>query len=124
MIKMVFCVRRRSDLPEEEFYKYWLQKHGPLVKSQTSALKIRRYVQSHTALDDLGATVREGRGMKLPDFDGLAEVWWDSYQDLMSALESQEGQKASVLLAEDEARFIDMEASTIFFTEEHVVVDS
>ena len=121
MIKMVFCVRRRSDLPKEEFYNYWLRQHGPLVKSQTSALKIRRYVQSHTTLHDLGATVREGRGMTLPDFDGLAEVWWDSYQDLLSALESQKGQQASVLLAEDEARFIDMEASTIFFTEEHVV---
>jgi uncharacterized protein (TIGR02118 family) len=124
MIKMVFCVRRRDDLPEEKFYEYWLKKHGPLVKSQARPLRIRRYVQSHTTLDELGTAIRDARGMKLPSFDGLAEIWWDSYQELQAALETQEGQSASALLAEDEARFIDMEGSTIFFTEEHVIKDS
>ncbi len=39
-------------------------------------------------------------------------------------LETEAGQKASAILAEDEARFINMEASTIFFTEEHEVISS
>jgi hypothetical protein len=62
--------------------------------------------------------------MKLPSFDGVAEIWWDSYEEMVSAFETEEGQSASAALAEDEARFIDMEASTIFFTEEHIVADS
>jgi hypothetical protein len=37
-------------------------------------------------------------------------------------LGSETGQAASALLAEDEAKFIDMEASTIFITEEHEIV--
>jgi hypothetical protein len=53
MIKLVFCGRRRNDLSEEEFYDYWLNKHAPLVESKVSALRIRRYVQSHTKHDEL-----------------------------------------------------------------------
>jgi uncharacterized protein (TIGR02118 family) len=124
MIKLVFCGRRRNDLSEEEFYDYWLNKHAPLVESKVSALRIRRYVQSHTKHDELWAAFRDGRGMKLPSFDGVAEIWWDSYEEMVSAFETEEGQSASAALAEDEARFIDMEASTIFFTEEHIVADS
>lgn len=33
MIKLTFCVCRRDDISEEEFHDYWLNKHGPLVKS-------------------------------------------------------------------------------------------
>jgi hypothetical protein len=33
MIKLVFCVRKRSDLSTEEFYRHWLNDHGPLVRS-------------------------------------------------------------------------------------------
>jgi len=62
--------------------------------------------------------------MHLAGFDGIAEVWWDSHDDLLAALDTEEGQLSSAALAEDEARFIDMENSTIFFTEENVIVDS
>ena len=124
MIKMVFCVRKRETVSDEGFYDYWLNKHGPLVRSYATALRIRRYVQSHTKHNEFGEMVVAQRGMKMPGFEGIAEVWWDSYEDIVEALETQEGQAASAALAEDEARFIDMQASTIFFTEEHIVIDS
>ena len=60
--------------------------------------------------------------MKQAAFDGLAEIWWDSFEHLETVLATEPGQIAGAILAEDEARFIDMEASTIFFTEEHEVV--
>ncbi len=123
MIKMVFCVRKKSDQSDENFYRYWLNEHGPLVASLSASLNIKRYVQSHTIQDALGQTVASGRGMKLQGFDGLAEVWWDSQDALLAALSTEEGQTSSAILAEDEARFIDLENSTIFFTEEHCVVD-
>ncbi len=31
MVKLVYCVRKRSDLSDEEFHDYWLNQHGPLV---------------------------------------------------------------------------------------------
>jgi uncharacterized protein (TIGR02118 family) len=122
MIKLVFCVRQRSDLSREEFYRYWLNDHGPLVASFADTLKIQRYVQSHTVSPELGEATSAARGMKVAGFDGLAELWWESAEALESALSSAEGQAANLALLEDEARFIDLENSTIFFTEEHEVV--
>ncbi|MDG1943164.1 MAG: EthD domain-containing protein [Halioglobus sp.] len=122
MIKLVFCVKRLPSVPERDFYDYWLNQHGTLVKSKAEDLKIRRYVQSHTKHAEFGDAVSAERGMKQPGFDGIAELWWDSIESIQAALSTQAGQAASSLLAEDEARFIDMEASTIFFTEENEVV--
>lgn len=122
MIKMVFCVKRLVSVSEDEFYDYWLNQHGPLVKSKTNDLNIRRYVQSHTKLVELGNAISSARGMLQTSFDGLAELWWDDYESLDAALSTESGQAASTLLAEDEAKFIDMEASTIFFTQEHEVI--
>lgn len=124
MIKMIFCVKRRAELSEDDFYTYWLNKHGPLVRSKSEALDIRRYVQSHTQKAELGAVVSTARGMKQQGFDGVAELWWDSFEAFDRILASEAGQKASAELAEDEAKFIDMEASTIFFTEEHEVISN
>ena len=122
MIKMVFCVKRLSTIPEDDFYKYWLEKHGPLVKSKANDMGIRRYVQSHTKRKEMGEAVSSARGMQQKGFDGIAELWWDSFDAVESALGSEVGNAASALLGEDEAKFIDLEASTIFFTEEHEVV--
>jgi uncharacterized protein (TIGR02118 family) len=122
MIKMIFCVKRKSTISHEDFYKYWLNQHGPLVKSQAEDLSIRRYVQSHTQQADFGSAVSAQRGMKQTGFDGVAELWWDSLESLQAVLSSEEGKAAGAILAEDEEKFIDMAASTIFFTEEHEVI--
>ena len=119
MIKLVFCVRKRPEISQEEFSAYWLNQHGPLVKSKAHDLNMKKYVQSHTNYMELGDAVASERGMKLSGFDGITEVWWENIEALQSALGTEVGQAASFLLAEDEASFIDMEASTIFFTEEH-----
>tara|TARA_R110002110_G_C13366723_1_gene709925 strand:+ start:305 stop:649 length:345 start_codon:yes stop_codon:yes gene_type:complete len=110
------------DVPSKDFHDYWLNQHGPLVKSQANDLNILRYVQSHTVNPELGNGMSSERGMKQIGFDGIAELWWENMESLMSATGSDVGIVASQLLADDEAKFIDMEASTIFFTEEHEVI--
>lgn len=124
MIKLVFCVKRRPDIAETDFYDYWLNQHGPLVKSKAQDLNIARYVQSHTTSADLGSAISSARGLRPDGYDGIAELWWDDLDSLLAGTDSDAGQEASRLLAEDEARFIDMEASTIFFTREHEVMSS
>jgi uncharacterized protein (TIGR02118 family) len=121
MLKFVYCVRRRQDLSPEEFRKYWLEKHGPLVRSYAVALGAKRYVQSHT-LDNpaLNQAAQQPRGTK-PPYDGLTEVWWNSPADLAQALQTPEGQRANQILAEDEARFCDLPNCSVFFTEEHTI---
>ena len=52
MIKLSFCLRRLSPLSREEFQRYWFDTHGPLVRKHAEALRIQRYVQTHTLLGD------------------------------------------------------------------------
>ena len=56
-------------------------------------------------------------------FDGIASVWWDTRDDLVAALESPEGQKAGAILLEDEARFIDLEQSSLWLSQEVVQIN-
>jgi uncharacterized protein (TIGR02118 family) len=117
MIKFVYCVRRRPELSVEEFRKYWLEKHGPLVRSHAKALRAKKYVQSHTFDSPLNAAAQQPRGTK-PPYDGITEVWWDSAEDLIAALSSPEGMNANKILAQDEGRFCDLPNCSVFFTEE------
>ncbi len=121
MIKLTFCVCRRDDISEEEFHDYWLNKHGPLVKSVAGVLRIHKYVQSHaidTPANDAIASVR-GAPARL---DGIAELWFKE-EDFNSTEDSVERQAAAKLLLEDEAKFIDFSRSPLWFNQEHVILD-
>ena len=56
-------------------------------------------------------------------YDGITEVWWDSLEDLVSGMNTPEGQAALKRLLEDEREFIDLANSFIFLTEEHLIFD-
>ena len=121
MIKLVFAIRRREDMPADEFHRYWLEEHGPLARSLVEPLAARRYVQSHTVAPELNTQLAATRDTA-EAFDGLAELWWDSVEDLATAFASEAGQKAAQTLMEDEAKFIDFSRSSLFLTEEHVIL--
>jgi uncharacterized protein (TIGR02118 family) len=120
MIKFVYCVRRLPSLSAEEFRKYWLNQHGPLVQRHASALRARRYVQSHLLNTPFNTIASKTRGTKEP-YDGITEVWWDGVQDLVLAGMTSKGREANSLLAADEARFCDLPNCSVFFTEEHTI---
>ena len=122
MVKLVMVIRRREDLPEAEFHRYWREEHGPLARELLTSLGARRYVQTHTLGSELNDALADSRGTA-EAYDGLAEVWWDSLDALVVAVGSEQGQKANSRLAEDEARFIDLERSSLFLSEEHAFID-
>lgn len=123
MIKLVFCLKRLPALSREEFQRYWLHEHGPLVRAHATALRIRRYVQLHTLDTPLNPTLAASRGAP-PEYDGIAELWWESAADLAAAMATPEGQAASLALLADERRFIDLAQSPLWLAEEHPVVPS
>lgn len=123
MIKLVFCLRRIPELSREEFQSYWRDRHAPLVKRHAARLKLRRYVQTHTREDPRLAAVADQRGSAGRAFDGVAELWWDDIESLLEAFSTEAGQAAGRELLEDEARFIDLPNSPIFFAEEFEVID-
>ena len=123
MIKLVFCLHRLPHLSLEEFQRYWRETHGPLVRARAKTLRIRRYVQVHTRENPINDALRQSRGGPEP-YDGVAELWWDSAEDLATAMASPEGRKAGQELLEDERRFIDLERSPLWVAEEHPIVEA
>jgi uncharacterized protein (TIGR02118 family) len=122
MLKLTFCLHRLPTLSREAFQHYWREHHAPLVRSHASTLRIRRYVQLHSADDDeLGAALRQSRGAP-ESYDGVAELWWDSLEDLGAAIASEAGQHASLALLADERCFIDLARSPLWFGEEHLIL--
>ncbi|OBK27081.1 hypothetical protein A5634_01445 [Mycobacterium asiaticum] len=122
MIKIVFCLRRLPTLSPDEFYRYWLESHGPLVRSHAATLGIRRYTQGHGITDSRLDPAAAARGCQVPPYDGVAELYWDSIEDMIAASSSAQGRQAGRALLEDERRFIDLENSSLFFVRDHEIV--
>lgn len=116
MIKLTFCVVRLPHLTRAEFDQYWNETHAELVRKHAEALKIKRYVQV-PVLDRPTAqeSIRLSRGSEQVEYDGVAELWWTSFDELAQAGKSPEGMLASKQLLEDEKRFIDLENSAIWY---------
>lgn len=121
MTKLVYCVTRRDDVPPEEFYRYWLEEHGPKVRSVAKAIGAVKYIQSHTVLPEQNRALQEGRGLE-PPYDGITEVWFDDAGP-DPATTAEERRAAARMLMEDESTFIDFSRSRVFMTEEHVIFD-
>jgi uncharacterized protein (TIGR02118 family) len=86
MVKVLIVLTRRTDMSRDDFRRYWRDVHGPIGASMPG---VRRYVQNHATLD--GAP-----------FDGLAEMWFDTAEDMQRAFTSPQAQEA----AADTANFL------------------
>jgi uncharacterized protein (TIGR02118 family) len=123
MIKLTFCLRRKEGLSYEEFHDYWLNRHGPLVRTQMEALKIRKYVQCHQINDpEFNEGIGKSRNAP-PAYDGIAELWYDSVESVTENGRYDATRKAGRILLEDERNFIDLENSPLWFNEEHIIIE-
>lgn len=109
MIKVVYCITRKTELGNYEFSRYWKDVHGPIGARIPG---LRRLVQSHR--------VAVPGDTRSSDFDGVAELWFDNVEALLAARQSPEW-KAST---EDEKNFIDHKRVAYFVAEEHVILDT
>ena len=123
MIRLVFALRKQNGMTRAEFHEYWLKRHAPLVASFATDLNILRYVQTHTLDDPANAAAREARGNMEPEYDGVAELWWFSEPQLEANLQTSAAQDAAAALLEDEAKFIDLPNSPLWFAYEYPQVN-
>ncbi|MFZ3340950.1 MAG: EthD domain-containing protein [Terriglobales bacterium] len=107
MIKLVYCITKKPGLADPDFFHYWKNIHGPIGARIPG---LRRLVQSHRL--SLPGDNRH------PDYDGMAELWFDDLDALLAARKSAEW-KAST---EDENNFIDQNKTSSFISEEHVIL--
>lgn len=117
MIKLVMCLTRREDLTRAQFLDYWQNSHGPFFMKNAPTMRAKRYVQDHTLDSPLNDAFRQSRNM-MAEYDGVAEVWFESEDDMMAAMSSAEMQELSSALLEDEGKFIDHEKSCAFLVRE------
>ena len=117
MVKFIMCCTRHPEMTREQFQDYWLNKHAPFFMKNASTMRAKKYIQSHTIETPLNEELQESRGM-LPAYDGVAEVWFESEDDLMEAMSSPEFQELGPALLEDEGTFIDHAKSTAFIVKE------
>jgi len=125
MIKLSFCLTRQDYLTREEFQDYWINNHAPLVKSVSKDLKIIKYHQIHCKDYDFLNPTRKARVPKgiLPnEYDGIAEIYWDSWDDLKSLSDDKKARDAGKILLDDEAKFIDFQKSPLMFSDIHKII--
>ena len=92
------------------------------MRKHAEALRIQRYVQMHSASNELDEVLRATRGGP-EGYDGVAELWWKNREDMLAATQSPEGVAAGRELLEDERRFIDLSRSPLWLGEEKPVIE-
>ena len=107
MVKLVYCITKKRDLTDEEFFRYWRDVHGPIGRRIP---RLRKLVQSRRI------TIPGDKFQ--PDYDGIAELWFDTIEDLLAARQSPEWKASS----DDESNFIDHTKVAYFVTEEHTIL--
>jgi hypothetical protein len=122
MIRLEFALRRKPGMSRADFQQYWRDVHGPLVARHSTSLKIHRYIQLHTLDDAINDALASDRGGMEPVYDGVAELWWKSLDDL-SGLGTGAGAAAAQELLEDEKNFIDLPNSPLWFAYEYPQVN-
>jgi len=122
MIDVVLCIRRRRDINEEDFHRYWREEHAKLVASHAELLGMVSYVQHHTVTSGHVSIVQEARGCPAEVYDGIAVIVFESLDDMAAKGAEPAALAAAAEMAADERRFIDHTNSRIWFTERHVVV--
>ena len=109
MIKLVYCITKKPNLSDAEFFHHWKNIHGPIG---TRIPRLRKLVQSHRI------TIPGDKHP--PTYDGIAELWFDTIEDLLAARQSPEWQAST----NDEPNFIDHTKVAYVVTEEHVICSS
>ena len=106
MIKLVYCITKKEGMSSARFFDYWRDIHGPIGARIPGLVRL---VQSR---------VVTGPGDRAaPNFDGMAELWFNSWEDLLRARSSPEWAASSA----DEANFINSKKVPYFVTTEHEI---
>jgi len=104
MFTVVWLVKKRLDLSQEEFTRYWIQKHTPITAATPGIRAYRCYPM----------TAHDGAE---PAFDAIAFATFDDEAAWRSAEQSSEFQAA----VEDAFNFQDIDKTQEFFAQEFII---
>lgn len=120
VMRLHFALRPPEHLGETEARRYWLEEHGPLIRSHSPARGLIAYNQVHRRDHPLASAFTAPRGTTARPFLGHAESWFERPAGTRPLAETQTAMDAAI---EDERQFIDFSASTILVGKEFVFID-
>jgi uncharacterized protein (TIGR02118 family) len=109
-LKIIRTVYRRGDLAHARFREYWLKDHS----------KLEDRVIEQTAMQRIVATFALPDGGKDPDFDGMAELYFNGLEDIRAMFAGP----VPAMMRKDEENFVQMDAPAVrLVAEEYVIGD-
>ena len=117
MIRYIKCIRKKSDISDEEFRAFWnAPEYEDLSQQLVTLTKPVRY--SRNLALKVEATQRLIADREFIDpFDAVIELWWEDASQLMVLYETPEAQQLRQAIVDYENQLIDKSRSTAFFTE-------
>lgn len=113
MIKISFFLTRRSGSTHEEFHRYWTEKHTALLSTPVEGMpKVHRYVQLFPIPADV-------EGFHMAQYDGVAEIWFDTLQDAKHSFSSRHYED---VIVKDEEKFLDRSKTICLVSHENPVI--
>ena len=115
MFKLFVFLKRKPELSDDEFWRYWFETHAPLMTGQPAFQRhVKRYVVNRTLP---GAAIPE---LTLSDLDGAGELWFERFDDLTAMV----GDPAFTgPVGADVARFAEAARTILLVCEESVQFD-
>lgn len=106
--RLTAALRRAPGISRHEFRRHWREVHGPLALANNDVFGFHHYVQLHTPDDAETHPLRIERGAPEP-FDGVSEIILEPVSP-----DAERARQARAMIMEDEARFVDFDASAVY----------
>ena len=117
MIRHIKCIRKKSDISDEEFRVFWnAPEYEDLIQKLVTLTKPIRYSRNLALKVEATQRLIADRGFIDP-FDAVIELWWEDASQLMVLYDTPEAQQLRKKIADYENQLIDISRSTAFFTE-------
>jgi len=114
LVKVSCFVSRRPDRTHDELVHYWTQVHAKMLDKPMPGLpEVHRYIQLHPLRGELN-------GLVSAPYDGVAEIWFETFDQAVGALTSEH---YKAVIAKDEENFLDRSKTVFLFSNERVIVD-
>ena len=117
MIRFMHCVRRKAEVPIEDFRTFWSsQAFESLLEELALATSAVRWSKSLTLDIDVNVELMLERGSEEP-FDAILEIWWERARELVELLETADIHRLLEAMESCQEPYVDFRRSRRFFTE-------
>lgn len=116
MIKIICFLKKKDGLSFEQFKQYYEEKHAPLAIKLLPVF--HEYSRSYISLGDNYEPSHISVTPLAFGFDVITQIAFETREDYDMVLKLQSDPEIARLLAEDEERFLDRSAMTMFIVDE------